>query len=166
MSQKEPIDYEMLVRKGSTWGATYAVFDFWWTAWAVGDWTYREVNIWGSEWDMQVAYTAYTLLTGLWTMDYKLTRKSSWVTINGNNITVPAWKTCRVSMYFNASTMLWRITVTGGSLLYLLGGSLDFTNTTPTCAFINASASDATFVIKYATSAANRPIFGVMIEIF
>lgn len=166
MSQKEPLDYEMLVRKDSTGWMSYAAFDFLWTAWAVWDWTYREVNIGWSEWDMQVSYTAYTLLTGLGTMDYTLTRKSSGVTISWNNITVPAWKTCRINMNFNAWTMLWRITVTGWSLRYLLGGSLDFSNTTPTCAFINASASDATFVIKYGTSAANRPIFWVLIEIF
>lgn len=163
-SQDEPIDYRLLKNK-SNW-INYAIFDFWWTAWAVGDATYREVNIWWINGDMQATYTAYTLLTGLWTMDYKLTRVAKWVKITGNNITLPAGKTCRIQMYFNSATMLGRITTTGGSFRYLQWGTLDFSNTNQTCTFINASTSDATFVIKYGTSAANRPIFWVSIEIF
>lgn len=159
-----PYDYKLLKNK---WGwVSYAVFDFWATAWATWDATYREVNIGGVDGDMQTAYTSYTLLTGLWTMDYKLTRVVSWVGISGNNITVPAGKTCRISCYPSWANHNVRITVTGGSSRFLVGGSLDFTGASGTTAFINASASDATFVIKYATGAANRPIFWLLIEIF
>lgn len=161
----KPNDYALLINTPSN-GVNYAVLDFWATAWATGDATYREVNLWGTNWDLQTAYTAYTLLTGLGTMDYKLTRVVSGVTITGNNVTVPAWKTCRLSCYPSWANHNVRITVTGGSLRYLVGGSLDFTGASGTTAFINASASDATFVIKYATGAANRPIFWLLIEIF
>lgn len=160
-----PLDYKVLKNKSSS-GVNYAVLDFWATAWATWDGTYREVNIWGVDGDMQTAYTAFTLLTWLGTMDYKLTRKSVGVTISGNNITVPAWKVCRISCYPTWATHYVRITVTGGSLRYLENGSLDFTWVSASTSFINASASDATFVIKYATTAANRPIFWLFIEIF
>ena len=159
-----PNDYKLLKNKG--WGIWYASLDFWATAWATWDGTYREVNIGGADWDMQTAYTSYTLLTGLGTMDYKLTKKVSGVTISGNNISVPAWKTCRISCYPNGINHYVRITVTGGSLRYLKGWSLDFTWASWDCAFINASTSDATFVIKYATPASSRPIFWLLIEIF
>lgn len=163
---KAPLDYKILKNKGSAWWASYAVFDFWATAWATWDGTYREVNIWGVEWDMQTSYTAYTLLTGLGTMDYKLTRKSSWVAISWNNITVPAWKACRISCYPSWANHYVRITTTGGSIRYLNNASLDFTWASGSTSFINASASDLTFVIKYWTPAASRPIFGLLIEIF
>ena len=159
-----PNDYKLLKNKG--WGIWYASLDFWATAWATWDGTYREVNIGGADGDMQTAYTSYTLLTGLWTMDYKLTRKVSGVNISGNNISVPAWKTCRISCYPNGINHYVRITVTGGSIRYLVGGSLDFTGASGTTTFINASTSDATFVIKYATPASSRPIFWLLIEIF
>lgn len=161
-----PLDYKLLKNKGSSWGYTYAALDFWATAWATWDATYREVNLGWVDWDMQTAYTSYTLLTGLGTMDYKLTRKSVWVSISGNNIVVPAWKVCRISCYPSWANHNVRITVTGGSLRYLNNASLDFTWTSGSTTFINASASDATFVIKYATGAANRPIFWLLIEIF
>ena len=159
-----PNDYKLLKNKG--WGIWYASLDFWATAWATWDGTYREVSIGGADGDMQTAYTSYTLLTGLWTMDYKLTRKVSGVNISGNNISVPAWKTCRISCYPNGINHYVRITVTGGSIRYLVGGSLDFTGASGTTTFINASTSDATFVIKYATPASSRPIFWLLIEIF
>lgn len=162
----EAIDYRYLKNKPSSQSWNYAVLDFWATAWATWDGTYREVNIGGADWDMQTAYTSYTLLTGLGTMDYKLTRKVSGITISGNNISVPAWKTCRISCYPNGVNHYVRITVTGGSIRYLKWGSLDFTWASWDCTFINASASDATFVIKYATPASSRPIFWLLIEIF
>jgi len=164
---KDGWDYEALRTKPtSSWGVNYAVLDFWATAWATWDGTYREVNIGWVDGDMQTSYTAYTLLVWLGTMDYKLTRVISGVTISGNNVTVPAWKTCRISCYPSWANHNVRITVTGGSSRFLVGGSLDFTGASGTTTFINASASDATFVIKYATGAANRPIFWILIEIF
>lgn len=160
------IDYKLLKNRVSSWGVNYAVLDFWATAWATWDGTYRIINLGWVDWDLQTAYTSYTLLTGLGTMDYKLTRVVSGVTISGNNVSVPWGKTCRISCYPSWANHNVRITVTGGSLRYLVGGSLDFTWASGTTTFINASTSDATFTIKYATGAANRPIFGLLIEIF
>lgn len=162
---EKPNDYALLINTPSSSGNSYAVFDFWATAWATWDGTYREVNLWGADWDMQTSYTAYTLLTWLGTMDYKLTRKSSWVAISWNNITVPAWKACRISCYPSWANHYVRITTTGGSIRYLNNASLDFTWASGSTSFINASASDLTFVIKYWTPAASRPIFWLLIEI-
>lgn len=158
---------DAVVTISSTGGSAnnFAVFDFWSSAGATGDSTFREMTLSGTNWDKQVTYNQ-ELILGRGSTTYKLTKVYNGVTIVGNVITIPAWKICRIQTNFSAATEYARISTTWWSIRYLRGNSsLDLTSTNPEATFINASANDMTFKILYATSSTNRPIFWIFIEI-
>ena len=162
-SQSDPIDYRLLINK-PIWTSNFIFLDFFSSSWATWDWTHRIMDIAWNNGDMQVTYSR-TLITWLWSTTYKLTKRYNWVTINGNNITVPAWKICRIQTSYDNSTQFIRLTTTWWSLRYIHWRTLDLDSTNPEVTFINASKSTMTFNIKFATTASDRPIFAINIEI-
>lgn len=163
MSQEEPIDYYQLVRRQDRQHSS-ATFYFNGTWWATGDNVYRIIDLEWNNWDMQVTYSR-VLVDWLASMTYKLTKVVNGITINWNDISVPAWKTCRVSNYMNSWTQNTRVVPSWGSILYLTWDPI-FTSTNMSVAFVNASTSDASFTIKWRTLWTDRPNFGILIEIF
>lgn len=160
----EPIDYNLLKNKGSSWNS-FVCFDFWSSVWATWDWMYRDMVLDGANWDMQVTYNQ-ELIVWRGATTYKLTKRLSWVSISGNDITIPAWRVCRIQTTYNNSTQFIRLSTTGGSIRYIRGNILDLSSTVPEVTFINASSSDMTMKIQFGTSASDRPIFGIVIDIF
>lgn len=158
----EPIDYNYVVNKPSTWGVNFLALDFWSSAGATGDASYREMSLLGNNGDMTVTYTN-VLLYWLGTTTYKLTKQYSWIEIVDNFITLPAWKVCRIQWQFSSTTQYARFIATW-SKRFLRWSSLDLTSANPEVTFINTWA-DTTLTINFATTASDRPIFGIFLEI-
>jgi hypothetical protein len=162
-SQTDPIDYTLLVNK-PTWNGIYFTMDIWSSAWSTGDGTYRDVNLIGANWDMETSYSQ-EIVVGRWSTTAKITKKYNCI-VSGNNITIPWGSTVLVACSFTNATQFWRIVKTWWSLRWIKWSSLDISNTNNDIAFINSSTSESTIKIQFGTSASDRPIFWLSIQIF
>lgn len=156
-------DYNLLKNK-PTWNGLFFAMDIWSSAWATGDWTYRDVNLIGSNWDMETSYSQ-EIVVGRWSTTAKITKRYT-ATVSGNLITIPAGWVVNIVANFTNATQFIRLTQAGWSLRWLRWSSLDMNNTNNDITFINSSNSDSTLLIKFWTSASDRPIFGISISIF
>lgn len=155
-------DFKLLKNKPAS-GFTFFAMDIWSSAGATGDWTYREVNLIGANWDMETSYSQ-EIVVGRWSTTAKITKRYTAI-VSGNLITIPAGWVVNVVANFTNATQFIRLTQTWWSLRWMRWSSLDMNNTNNDITFINSSTSDSTLLIKFWTSASDRPIFGINISI-
>ena len=155
------VDYQRLINKPSSSWDLFLAYDVWSTGWATGDGTFRDVNIIGSDWDMQVSYSQ-EILVGRGSTTANITRR--WTAeIIWNDIQIPAWWI--VNIQIAPWTDQVRIVKTWWNLRYIKWSSLDMTSTNNEITFINSSTSTSSIKLQFATATTNRPIFGILITI-
>lgn len=162
-SQKDPIDYNLLVNKPSIW--KYFCMDIWSSAGATWDGTFRDINLIGSNWDRQTSYSQ-EIIVSRWSTTAQITRSEN-ITPTSNIFTLKPWQVFSITSYFNSSTQTVRISRTGWSVRYIRAGAtpLDLNSANQELIFINSGTSNSSVKLTFATSASDRPIFGFLVQI-
>lgn len=158
----EALDYKLLKNKPNSWIKTFSL-DVNCSAWATADWTYREVSVW-SDWDIAVSYSQ-TILTWLGSTTAIVTKQIDMVEYVWNVFQLPPWKTMEVTARLPTSTWLIRLDYTW-NIRFLLWSTTDISSTNTHIIFINSNTTTKDFTLKYATSASDRPTFGIFIRIY
>lgn len=145
-------------------GMQYFAMDIFSSSGSTGDGTYRDINLIGFNGDKWKSYTQ-EIITGLGNTTAAITKTYTIDTPVNNIIKLPAWKVFRISAHFTNATQNLRVSITG-SKRYLRSWNTDLTSTNPELAFINSGTTTSNITLKFSTSAADRPIFWFLIEIF
>lgn len=141
----------------------YFAMDIWSSSWSAWDLTFRDINLIWLNWDKEKSYTQEIIST-LGNTTAKITKSYTIDTPINNIIKVPVWKVFKISTYFNTSTQLLRVSTTW-SKRYLKWWNTDLSSTVPELVFMNSGSTTINVTLKFATSAAERPIFWFLIEI-
>ena len=144
-------------------GMQYFAMDIWSSAWSTGDGMYRDINLIWFNWDREKTYTQ-EIIVALWNTTAKITKSYTIDTPVNNIIKLPAWKVFRISSHFTNATQNLRVSITG-SKRYLRSWNTDLNSANPELVFINSWTTTSSITLKFATSAADRPIFWFLIEI-
>ena len=134
------------------------------TAWATADWTYRVVNLLWLNWVQEKSY-AQEILVWLGSTTATFTKTYTVDTPVNSIFKLPPWKVMEVTARLPTSTGLLRMDYTG-SLKFLLWSTTDMSSTNTNIVFINSNATTKDITLKYATSASDRPTFGIFIRIY
>lgn len=153
------VDYERLVNK-PTITSSFFCADIWALSWATWDATYRDVNIPSSD-GLSINNTNITLIVWLWLMTATLSRSST-ISPSGNIFTIPAWKICKINVSPNSSTSRIKINYTWG-IRFIRWTTSVLSQSDPEFWFL--ATTEVTFTIQFATTASDRPIFWVLIEV-
>lgn len=148
-----------------SWMQFFAM-DIFSSSWSTWDGTFRDINLIWFNWDKGKSYTQEIIST-LGSTTAAITKSYTIDTPVNNVIKLPAWKVFRISAYFNSATQNLRIADTW-TRRYIRAWAtpLDLTNANPELVFINNWTTTSNITLKFATSASDRPIFGILIEIF
>ena len=143
----------------------YFAMDIFSSAWNTWDGTFRDINLIWFNWDRSISYTQ-EIISALGNTTAAITKTYTIDTPVNNVFKLPAWKIFKISAYFNSATQNIRIADTG-TRRYLRAWAtpLDLTSANPELVFINSWTTTSNITLKFATSAADRPIFWFLIEI-
>jgi len=143
----------------------YFAMDIFASGWAAWDGTFRDINLIGFNGDKGKSYSQEIIST-LWSTTAAITKTYTIDTPVNNMFKLPAWKIFKISAYFNSATQNLRISDTG-TRRYIRAWAtpLDLTSANPELVFINNWTTTSSITLKFATSAADRPIFWFLIEI-
>lgn len=146
-------------------GMQYFAMDIFSSSGSTGDGTFRDINLIGFNWDKWKSYTQ-EIITALGNTTAAITKTYTIDTPVNNVFKLPAWKIFKISAYFNSATQNLRIADTG-TRRYIRAWAtpLDLTSNNPELVFINNWTTTSSINLKFATSAADRPIFWFLIEI-
>lgn len=146
-------------------GMQYFAMDIFSSSGSTGDGTFRNINLIGFNWDKGKSYTQEIIST-LGSTTAAITKTYTVDTPVNNVFKLPAWKIFKISAYFNSATQNLRIADTG-TRRYIRAWAtpLDLTSANPELVFINNWTKTSSITLKFATSAADRPIFWFLIEI-
>ena len=143
----------------------YFAMDIFSSAWNTWDGTFRDINLIWFNWDRSISYTQ-EIISALGNTTAAITKSYTIDTPVNNIFKLPSWKIFKISAYFNSATQNIRIANTG-TRRYLRAWAtpLDLTSANPELVFINSWTTASSITLKFATSAADRPIFWFLIEI-
>lgn len=159
LSQKDPIDYNLLINKPTSSGSFFA-YDVFSSAGAAADATFRDINIIGSVWDLQVSYSTEIIvgrgsttaqISNVWTIRHTST-----------DFTFSAGSVIRVQAYLFSASDTLRMSLTG-SYRNITPNATDLTSTNYEKVIL--ATTSLTLKFQYATTAGNRPIFGYLLEV-
>lgn len=142
----------------------YFAMDVFATSWSTWDGTFRVVKLVWSNWDRGKSYTG-EIITALGNTTATITKSYTIDTPKNNIIYLQPWQTLKAQAYFSSATMNLRINRTW-SIRYLKSWNADLTNANPDVTFINSGNTVSEITLRFATSASDRPTFGILIEIF
>lgn len=143
----------------------FFALDVWSSSWATWDGTFRKIVFQWNNGDKQKTYTE-VILDWLGTTTAKISKSYNIDTPINNVIRVPWWKVLECYARFSSSTQNLEINRTWWSIRYLKWSSDTLTSTNENVSWLNASEDNVDVVLKFATSASDRPIFGVFIKIY
>lgn len=146
-------------------GMQYFAMDIFASGWAAWDGTFRDINLIGFNGDKGKSYSQEIIST-LGSTTAAITKTYTIDTPVNNVFKLPAWKIFKISAYFNSATQNLRVADTG-TRRYIRAWAtpLDLTSANPELVFINNWTTTSSITLKFATSAADRPIFWFLIEI-
>ena len=139
----------------------YDVASVSWSAW---DATARVVNIIGSNTDRGTSYSQ-EIITSLGSTTANITRSGN-IQISNNSFILPSGGVLEVIWRFTTATQNLEIRLTWSSSRFLQGSSSTMTSTNDKIAFINSWTTNIVVDMRFSTSAAERPNFGVFFKIY
>lgn len=157
---EQSIDYRLLRNNDFK----YFYFDVWSSTWSAWDATFRVVKLIGKHGDREEQYSQ-EIITSLGSTTAKITR---WGTmfVQGDSFILPAWKVLEVFAYFSTSTQNLEIRLTGSSYRRIRWSNNTLTSTNDNVAVVNSWQTDIVVDLRFATSAAERPVFWSFFKIF
>lgn len=157
------LDYNLLKNRGNSWVQYYAM-DIFSSSWAAGDVTFRVIKLIWTNWDLETTYSQ-EIITWLGSTTAKITSVYNIATPISDTFSVLPWKIFEIYASFNTATQNLQVN-TAGSKRYLFGSSTTITSANPNITIINTWTTDLSIQLKFATSAAERPIFWFLIKIY
>ncbi len=133
------------------------------TAWAVWDATPRDITLIGFNHDRTKTYS-WTLVATKGSITAELTKEYTINTPSNNVIAIPSGKAVRISVSPSTATQTITVSVTG-TFKYLKGSTLSLTSTTNEAIIMATTGNQLLLKLQYSTSAGERPIFWILIEI-
>lgn len=157
----DSLDYKLLKNKPLSVVQSFAM-DIWSSAWSAWDWTYRDINLIWLNGDRETSYSQ-EIIVWLGSTTAKITRQGT-IMPTWNTFIVNPWKVFSINSYFSSATQNLRVSITW-SKRYLKWWVTDLNSTATDLIFINSGTTPNVITLKFATTAAERPIFWFLIEI-
>ena len=134
------------------------------TAGATADLSYRAVNLLWLNWKQEQSYSQEILV---WLGDITATFTKTYnIDTPVNSIfKLPAWKVMEVTVRLPTATWLIKMDYTW-SIKFLLWSTADMSQTNTHIVMINTTTTTKDITLKFATSASDRPTFGIFIRIY
>ncbi|HNG96758.1 MAG TPA: hypothetical protein PLW93_00635 [Candidatus Absconditabacterales bacterium] len=142
----------------------YFAFDVWSSSGATGDGTFRVLKLIGNNGDRETSYTQ-EIITSLGNTTAKITRSGN-MFVQGDSFILPSGHVLEAFASIYTATQNVEIRLTGSSFRYVRGTSRNLTTTNDNFAVINSGATDIIVDLRFATSASDRPIFGLFFKIY
>lgn len=133
------------------------------TAWAVWDGTIRDLNLIGFNHDRTKSYSQ-VLIVAKASITAEVTKEYTIDTPVNNIITIPSWKAVRISVSPSSATQTITVNVTW-TYKHLKGSTLTLTSATNEAIIMATTGNKLLLKLQYSTSAWERPIFWILIEI-
>lgn len=164
-SQSQPLE-DLQIRVGNNRnisGIQTFAFAIQSTSWNAGDWTLRNVNLIGYNWDREKSYTT-EIIAGMGNTTAVVTKQYTTDTPTNSVFRVPSWKILEVSTLIASATISLKVNITG-TTRFLRWTTTTLTSTVPEVTVMNSGLSDLIVNLQFSTSAWERPSFWILMKI-